>query len=99
MVDLITGLGVMLLLIPVNVIISMKQRKLQTDLMRYKDDRLKLMNEILNGMKVGSIMDKSANFYQEKSFFAFNKLEAIFGCARCVLDTPSCIYYKKGHIL
>jgi hypothetical protein len=48
----LSGLGVMFLLIPVNVIISMKQRTLQTQLMRYKDSRLKLMNEILNGMKV-----------------------------------------------
>ena len=43
----------MLLLIPVNIVISTKQRKLQADLMRYKDNRIKMMNEILSGMKVG----------------------------------------------
>lgn len=42
----------MLLLIPVNAVISMKQRKLQVDLMKFKDKRLKLMSEVLNGMKV-----------------------------------------------
>ena len=42
----------MVLLIPINAVISIKQRKMQTDLMRYKDNRLKLMNEVLNGIKV-----------------------------------------------
>lgn len=49
---LLTGLALMLLLIPVNAVISMKQRKLQVDLMKFKDKRLKLMSEVLNGMKV-----------------------------------------------
>ena len=47
-----TGLGLMLLLIPFNAVISMKQRKLQVDLMKFKDKRLKLMSEVLSGMKV-----------------------------------------------
>ena len=42
----------MLLLIPFNAVISMKQRKLQVDLMKFKDKRLKLMSEVLSGMKV-----------------------------------------------
>lgn len=49
---LFSGLALMLLLIPVNAVISMKQRKLQVDLMKFKDKRLKLMSEVLNGMKV-----------------------------------------------
>ncbi|XP_061183962.1 multidrug resistance-associated protein 1-like isoform X1 [Saccostrea echinata] len=50
--SVLAGLGLMLLLIPVNAVISMKQRKLQIDLMKFKDKRLKLMSEVLNGMKV-----------------------------------------------
>lgn len=50
--SVLAGLALMLLLIPVNAVISMKQRKLQVDLMKFKDKRLKLMSEVLNGMKV-----------------------------------------------
>ncbi|XP_063421679.1 multidrug resistance-associated protein 1-like [Mytilus trossulus] len=50
--SVLAGVGVMLLLIPINIVISTKQRKLQADLMRYKDNRIKMMNEILSGMKV-----------------------------------------------
>ncbi|XP_056010332.1 multidrug resistance-associated protein 1-like isoform X2 [Ostrea edulis] len=50
--SVLTGLALMVLLIPVNALISMKQRKLQIDLMKLKDKRLKLMSEVLNGMKV-----------------------------------------------
>lgn len=42
----------MILLIPINGAISVKQRNMQTALMRYKDARLKLMNEVLSGIKV-----------------------------------------------
>lgn len=51
-VSVLAGLGVMILLIPVNGFISIKQRKLQVNLMKIKDKRLKLMSEVLNGMKV-----------------------------------------------
>uniref|UniRef100_A0A914WXI5 ABC-type glutathione-S-conjugate transporter n=1 Tax=Plectus sambesii TaxID=2011161 RepID=A0A914WXI5_9BILA len=46
------GVGVMALLIPINIVMVNRQKKLQVKQMEYKDDRLKLMNEILNGMKV-----------------------------------------------
>lgn len=46
------GLGVMLLLIPFNFWISIKQRRLQFTQMKLKDNRLKMINEILNGIKV-----------------------------------------------
>lgn len=51
-ISVLAGLGVMILLIPLNGFISIKQRKLQVSLMTFKDQRLKLMNEVLNGMKV-----------------------------------------------
>lgn len=46
------GLGVMFLLVPFNFWISIKQRRLQFTQMKLKDSRIKLLNEILNGMKV-----------------------------------------------
>ncbi|XP_076064714.1 multidrug-Resistance like Protein 1 isoform X2 [Oratosquilla oratoria] len=46
------GLAVMIVLIPVNGFIANKVKKLQIKQMKNKDKRVKLMNEILNGMKV-----------------------------------------------
>jgi ABC-type multidrug transport system fused ATPase/permease subunit len=46
------GLAVMILIIPVNLFIAVRTKSLQAVQMRYKDERLKMMNEILNGMKV-----------------------------------------------
>ena len=42
----------MILLIPINGVIASKVRKLQISQMKSKDKRVKMMNEILNGMKV-----------------------------------------------
>ena len=51
-VSVLAGLGLMLLLIPINGVIGTMQRKLQTAQMQQKDERIKLMNEVLNGIKV-----------------------------------------------
>ncbi|CAL8118382.1 unnamed protein product [Orchesella dallaii] len=48
----LAGLGVMILLLPANAFIAAKARKLQIMQMRKKDLRVKLMNEILSGIKV-----------------------------------------------
>ncbi|XP_063222702.1 multidrug resistance-associated protein 1-like [Bacillus rossius redtenbacheri] len=48
----LSGLGVMLLLIPLNVYVASKVKTLQVAQMKIKDQRLKMMNEILGGMKV-----------------------------------------------
>lgn len=48
----LAGLGVMILLIPVNIAIATKIKKLQFEQMRYKDLRIRILNEVLNGMKV-----------------------------------------------
>ena len=46
------GLGVMVILLPFNGFITAKVGKYQKQQMEKKDERLKLMNEILNGIKV-----------------------------------------------
>ena len=48
----LAGLVVMVLLIPVNAIISNIMKKYQISNMKNKDTRIKVMNEILDGMKV-----------------------------------------------
>ena len=46
------GLGVMVLLVPINMVILSYAQKCQTSIMKHKDDRIKLTTEILNGIKV-----------------------------------------------
>uniref|UniRef100_A0A8C3AF62 ATP-binding cassette, sub-family C (CFTR/MRP), member 3 n=1 Tax=Cyclopterus lumpus TaxID=8103 RepID=A0A8C3AF62_CYCLU len=50
--SVLAGLAVMIMLIPFNAVIAMKTRAYQVEQMQYKDSRIKLMNEILNGIKV-----------------------------------------------
>uniref|UniRef100_A0A8C4I5F0 ATP-binding cassette, sub-family C (CFTR/MRP), member 3 n=1 Tax=Dicentrarchus labrax TaxID=13489 RepID=A0A8C4I5F0_DICLA len=50
--SVMAGVAVMIMLIPFNAVIAMKTRAYQVEQMQYKDSRIKLMNEILNGIKV-----------------------------------------------
>uniref|UniRef100_A0A4W5LCZ4 ATP-binding cassette, sub-family C (CFTR/MRP), member 3 n=1 Tax=Hucho hucho TaxID=62062 RepID=A0A4W5LCZ4_9TELE len=50
--SVLAGVAVMILLIPLNAAIAVKTRVYQVEQMQYKDARIKLMNEILNGIKV-----------------------------------------------
>ena len=50
--SVLSGLLVMVLLIPVNGFIAMKVKALQVKQMKEKDNRVKMMNEILQGIKV-----------------------------------------------
>lgn len=50
--SVLSGLAVMIILIPVNGVIANKAKNLQIKQMKNKDERVKLMNEILNGIKV-----------------------------------------------
>ncbi|KAG8523588.1 Canalicular multispecific organic anion transporter 1, partial [Galemys pyrenaicus] len=46
------GVGIMVLLIPINGILVTKNRGIQVKNMKNKDKRLKIMNEILSGIKI-----------------------------------------------
>ncbi|KAK3754081.1 hypothetical protein RRG08_024158 [Elysia crispata] len=63
------GLGVLVLLLPTNMVVAYKQKAYQVQLMKVKDSRIKIMNEVLNGMKVLKL------YAWEKSFL--NKVTAI----------------------
>ncbi|KAK7486632.1 hypothetical protein BaRGS_00022157, partial [Batillaria attramentaria] len=49
---MVAGLAVLILLIPVNGLVMSKLGALMEKLMLHKDKRLKLINEVLNGMKI-----------------------------------------------
>ena len=48
----LAGLAVMILMIPLNGVVATKMKKYQISQMKDKDKRCKLMDEILNGIKV-----------------------------------------------
>nr|CAD7588458.1 unnamed protein product [Timema genevievae] len=50
--SVLAGLAVMIILIPVNSAIANQMKKLQIRQMKYKDNRVKMMNEILCGIRV-----------------------------------------------
>ncbi|KAL0992606.1 hypothetical protein UPYG_G00095640 [Umbra pygmaea] len=50
--SVLAGIAVMVLMVPVNAVIAMKTKTYQVAQMKSKDNRIKLMNELLNGIKV-----------------------------------------------
>lgn len=50
--SVLAGLAVMVILIPINSFVANKNKDLQITQMKNKDERVKLMNEILSGIKV-----------------------------------------------
>ncbi|XP_025100797.1 LOW QUALITY PROTEIN: canalicular multispecific organic anion transporter 2-like [Pomacea canaliculata] len=59
----LVGVGVLVVLIPINTRISFMERRYQTDHLTYKDRRLKMMNELLNGIKVIKLSAWEDAFY------------------------------------
>lgn len=64
-----SGLAVMIILIPVNGFIANKIKTLQIRQMKNKDERVKLMNEILSGIKVCVDVDCETNSYGAHEYF------------------------------
>ncbi|XP_077632923.1 ATP-binding cassette sub-family C member 3 isoform X1 [Crocuta crocuta] len=50
--SILAGVAFMVLLIPLNGAVAVKMRALQVEQMKFKDSRIKLMSEILGGIKV-----------------------------------------------
>ncbi|XP_011636992.1 multidrug resistance-associated protein 1 isoform X1 [Pogonomyrmex barbatus] len=61
----LAGLAVMIILIPVNGLIANKVKTLQIKQMKSKDERVKLMNEVLNGIKVLKLYAWEPSFEQQ----------------------------------
>ena len=54
-VSCLAGLGVLLLMVPLNSIVAAKQLKLTAEVLKFKGERMNLMNQILSGMKVSGM--------------------------------------------
>ncbi|RIA93900.1 ATP-binding cassette transporter 1 [Glomus cerebriforme] len=73
-ISIFAGVGVMIMMIPVNAILANKMKILQKIQMKNKDERIKLMNEILNGIKVIKLYAWEQAFLN-KIFYVRNDLE------------------------
>ncbi|XP_055613859.1 multidrug resistance-associated protein 1-like isoform X4 [Uranotaenia lowii] len=63
--SVLAGLAVMIILIPVNGVIANKVKTLQIKQMKNKDERVKLMNEVLSGIKVLKLYAWEPSFEQQ----------------------------------
>ncbi|KFQ38458.1 Canalicular multispecific organic anion transporter 2, partial [Mesitornis unicolor] len=73
----LAGVAVMVLLIPFNSAIAMKTRAFQVEQMRYKDSRIKLMNEILGGIKVLKLYAWEPSFSEKVLEIRKNELRVL----------------------
>ncbi|NWU91498.1 MRP3 protein, partial [Upupa epops] len=75
--SVLAGVAVMVLLMPFNAAIAMKTRAFQVEQMRYKDSRIKLMNEILNGIKVLKLYAWEPSFSEKVLEIRKNELRVL----------------------
>ncbi|CAG7824411.1 unnamed protein product, partial [Allacma fusca] len=61
----LAGLAVMVLLVPVTAVVTSLREKLQTKQMAAKDERVKLVNEVLSGIKVLKFYAWETSFEEE----------------------------------
>lgn len=59
------GLAVMILMGPLNAIVAKKMKKYQLEQMKNKDQRIRIMDEILNGMKILKLYAWETSFQQK----------------------------------
>ncbi|XP_048588406.1 multidrug resistance-associated protein 1 [Nematostella vectensis] len=50
--SILVGVAVLLLLVPLNILVTRISRRLQVKQLKFKDDRVKLISEVLSGIKV-----------------------------------------------
>ncbi|XP_067944116.1 multidrug resistance-associated protein 1-like [Watersipora subatra] len=65
--SLFVGLGIMLVMMPLNGFVATKQRNLQIAQMKLKDSRIKMMNEVLSGIKVIKLYAWEPSFEEKVS--------------------------------
>ncbi|ELK01672.1 Canalicular multispecific organic anion transporter 2, partial [Pteropus alecto] len=63
--SILAGVTLMVLLIPFNGALAMKMRAFQVEQMKFKDSRIKLMSEILGGIKVLKLYAWEPSFLQQ----------------------------------
>ncbi|XP_056384893.1 ATP-binding cassette sub-family C member 2-like [Hyla sarda] len=104
--SVLAGLGVMILLIPFNAVLATKSESFQMKNMENKDKRLKIMNEILNGIKILKLyawepsFEKQVQEIREKELkdmlhfaYLFSVSVFVFSCAPFLVSVASFAVY------
>ena len=82
----LSGMAVIILLMPTSGFITSKLRGIQVGLMKEKDKRVKLINEILNGIKVLKLYAWENSFKDQIIGFRYKEIESL----------KSIAYYSSG---
>uniref|UniRef100_A0A8D2ABT1 ABC-type glutathione-S-conjugate transporter n=1 Tax=Sus scrofa TaxID=9823 RepID=A0A8D2ABT1_PIG len=73
--SVLAGVALMILLIPLNGVVAMKMRMFQVEQMKFKDSRIKLMSEILGGIKVLKLYAWEPSFLKQVEGIRQNELK------------------------
>uniref|UniRef100_A0A8D1H6G2 Multidrug resistance-associated protein 1 n=1 Tax=Sus scrofa TaxID=9823 RepID=A0A8D1H6G2_PIG len=73
--SVLAGVALMILLIPLNGVVAMKMRVFQVEQMKFKDSRIKLMSEILGGIKVLKLYAWEPSFLKQVEGIRQNELK------------------------
>ncbi|CAG5117053.1 unnamed protein product, partial [Candidula unifasciata] len=85
------GLGVLIILLPMNTVTSIAMRKFNRQMMRLKDRRIRLMNEVLTGMKVLKVYAWEEAFEKKVATYRSEEINLIFKLS-LVMATLSLIF-------
>ncbi|CAF3572283.1 unnamed protein product [Rotaria sordida] len=86
----LTGLAFAIILIPINKVIASKIAKLSQDMMLYKDERVKLVSEIIYGIRTIKMNTYESYFIDQMNNIRQKELRALRG--RKYLDA-FCVYF------
>ncbi|XP_052050863.1 ATP-binding cassette sub-family C member 3 isoform X2 [Apodemus sylvaticus] len=75
--SVLAGVAVIILLIPLNGAVSVKMKTYQVQQMKFKDSRIKLMSEILNGIKVLKLYAWEPSFLEQVEGIRQNELQLL----------------------
>ena len=73
----IAGISLMILLIPINAVFTSKFEQKQKNVMKEKDKRIKLFNEILNGIKVLKLYAWETSFVKKIAGFRGKEVKSL----------------------
>ncbi|XP_028942698.1 canalicular multispecific organic anion transporter 1 isoform X2 [Antrostomus carolinensis] len=104
--SVLAGIGVMVLLIPINAFMVAKAKTIQVRNMKNKDERMKIMNEVLNGIKILKLFAWEPSFekrvneiraHELKDLLNFSYLQSVsiflFTCAPFLVSLATFAVY------
>nr|XP_033799380.1 canalicular multispecific organic anion transporter 1 [Geotrypetes seraphini] len=104
--SLLAGVAVIVLLIPINAVLATKSKGLQMKNMKNKDNRMKIMTEIINGIKILKLYAWEPSFENQvqeirekelKNLLHFSYLQTVtlfvFNCAPFLISVASFAVY------